>query len=56
MNLEKAHLMAGDIADVDRVLLGVLGALRSNLEDEPLLGERTARGQAGSQPHPCNRR
>ena len=55
MNLKKAHLMAGDIADIDCVLLGVLGALRTNLEDKPLLGERIARCQDGGQPHPCNR-
>jgi hypothetical protein len=35
--LEKADLMAGDIAHINRVLLSVLRILRSNLEDKLLL-------------------
>ena len=45
MNLEKAHLMAGDITDIDRVLLGVSGILRANFEDKMLLSEHTVGGE-----------
>jgi hypothetical protein len=50
MNLKKPHMMTGDIANLDSVLLGVLRILRSNLENKPLLGERIICRESSDQP------
>jgi hypothetical protein len=49
MNLDKADLMAGHIAHIDSVLLGVFGILRTNAKSKPLLGAYTARWEGDSQ-------
>jgi hypothetical protein len=49
MNLEKADLMAGHIAHIDGILLGVFGILRTDAKSKPLLGAYTVCWEGDSQ-------
>jgi hypothetical protein len=50
--------MAGDIANIDHVLLGVFGIRRVDLKDKPLLllSEHIARGWGHCQAQQCHSR
>src|SRR5439155_19685926 len=54
LNLEDTYLMAGNVANINRVLLGVLGILCADSEDKPLLGYHRICWQGDSQAHQCN--
>src|SRR6516165_7956507 len=53
-DLEDAYLMASDVANINRVLLGVVGILRADSEDEPLFYHYRDFWQCDSQTCQCN--
>src|SRR5262249_1549219 len=52
-DLEDAYLMASDVANINRVLLGVLGIFRADPEDKPLFCQHRDFSHRHSQP--CTR-
>src|SRR5262245_62195887 len=53
-DLEDAYLMASDVANINRVLLGVVGILRADSVDEPLLFQQRDCWQDDRQTRTCN--